>query len=140
MKPADNEFLARLVRRRAGLILPPHKPQFIEGQLAPVMRRFGFRSSDALIAELRHGRDALARAVTEAMTTNESSFFRDRAAFESFRDIILPALLVRRSATKRIRIWSAACAAGQEAYSIAMILDDLKLGAEGWSVDLIATD
>ena len=140
MKPDDFSFLAQMVRRRSGLVLPSQKAPLIEGRLANVMRRFGFSSMSALILELRHGRDTLARAVTEAMTTNESSFFRDRAAFDKFRDAILPPLLAARAKTKRLRIWSAACAAGQEPYSIAMILDDLKLQHKGWSVDLIATD
>jgi chemotaxis protein methyltransferase CheR len=136
----DLSFLAQIVRRRSGLILPPHKKHLVEGQLVPVMRRFGFRTVEALIAELRHGRDTLARAVTEAMTTNESSFFRDRAAFDQFRDVVLPNLVEARAKTKRLRIWCAACAAGQEPYSIAMLLDDAKLPAKGWSIDLIATD
>ena len=140
MKPDDFSFLAQMVRRRSGLVLPTHKAPLIEGRLATVMRRFGFRSMSALIHELRHGRDTLARAVTEAMTTNESSFFRDRPAFEKFREIVLPQLLETRAKSKRLRIWSAACAAGQEPYSIAMILDDLKLQSKGWSIDLIATD
>jgi chemotaxis protein methyltransferase CheR len=140
MKPEDFSFLSQMVRRRSGLVLPIHKAPLIEGRLTTVMRRFGFRSITALIHELRHGQDALARAVTEAMTTNESSFFRDRQSFDSFRDTLLPKLLAARSDTKRLRIWSAACAAGQESYSIAMILDDLKLQSKGWSIDLIATD
>jgi len=140
MKPDDFSFLAQMVRRRSGLVLPSQKAPLIEGRLATVMRRFGFRSMSALILELRHGRDTLARAVTEAMTTNESSFFRDRAAFDKFRDVVLPPLLAARAKSKRLRIWSAACAAGQEPYSIAMILEDLKLQQKGWSVDLIATD
>lgn len=140
MRPEDFSFLARVVRRRSGLVLPPHKAPMLEGRLAIVMRRFGFRTTAALIHELRHGRDTLARAVTEAMTTNESSFFRDRVAFKKFRDVVLPPLLEARAASKRLRIWSAACAAGQEAYSIAMLLDDLKLQRKGWAIDLIATD
>jgi len=140
MKPDDFSFLAQMVRRRSGLVLPSQKAPLIEGRLANVMRRFGFSSMSALILELRHGRDTLARAVTEAMTTNESSFFRDRAAFDKFRDVVLPPLLAARAKSKRLRIWSAACAAGQEPYSIAMILEDLKLQQKGWSVDLIATD
>ena len=140
MKPDDFSFLAQMVRRRSGLVLPIHKAPLIEGRLTTVMRRFGFRSLAALIHELRHGQDALARAVTEAMTTNESSFFRDRSSFDAFREVLLPQLLVSRADSKRLRIWSAACAAGQEPYSIAMILDDLKLQAKGWSIDLIATD
>jgi len=140
MKPEDFSFLAQMVRRRSGLVLPIHKAPLIEGRLTTVMRRFGFRSVNALIHELRHGRDTLARAVTEAMTTNESSFFRDRPSFDKFREGLLPQLLQERARSKRLRIWSAACAAGQEPYSIAMILDDLKLQAKGWSIDLIATD
>ena len=140
MKPEDFSFLAQMVRRRSGLVLPIHKAPLIEGRLTTVMRRFGFRSINALIHELRHGRDTLARAVTEAMTTNESSFFRDRPSFDKFREVLLPQLLNERAQSKRLRIWSAACAAGQEPYSIAMILDDLKLPAKGWSIDLIATD
>ncbi|MEI9888823.1 MAG: protein-glutamate O-methyltransferase CheR [Rhizomicrobium sp.] len=140
MSPEDLDFLAQIVRRRSGLILPPHKQGLIESRLGAVMRRFGFRSIEALLKELRHGRDALARAVTEVMTTNESSFFRDRAMFEQFRDHVLPQVLEARAGSKRLRIWCAACAAGQEPYSIAMLLDDLKLSAKGWSIDLIATD
>ncbi len=140
MKPEDFSYLAELVRRRSGLVLPAHKAPLIEGRLSSVMRRFGFRSASALINELRHGHDALARAVSEAMTTNESYFFRDKAVFDKLRDVILPPLIAARTPSKRLRIWSAGCAAGQEAYSIAMILSDLKLQAKGWSIDLIATD
>jgi chemotaxis protein methyltransferase CheR len=140
MKQDDLAFLAELLRRRSGMMLGQPKPHHIENRLGPVMRRFGFKDLGSLIAELRVGRDALARAVTEAMTTNESSFFRDRAAFDLFAETVLPTLLERRAETKRLRIWSAACAAGQEAYSVAMILDDFKLPAKGWTVDLIATD
>ena len=136
----DVAYLAKLLRRRSGLLLMQPKVHLIQSRLAPVARRFGFKDVNALIRELRHGGDTLARAVTEAMTTNESSFFRDRAAFDAFRDRIVPALLERNAATKRLRIWCAACAAGQEPYSIAMILDDLKLQAQGWTIDLIATD
>ena len=140
MTQEDFDFLADFLRRRSGLLLSSDKAHLIEGRLAPVARRFGFRTVDALVRELRYARDALSRAVTEAMTTNESSFFRDGAPFEQFRDVILPQLLVARAPAKRLRIWSAACAAGQEAYSIAMMLDDHKLLAQGWSIDLIASD
>ncbi len=140
MTQDDFAYLAEFLRRRSGLLLPTHKSHLIEGRLAPVARRFGFKDVPSLVRELRYAREALSRAVTEAMTTNESFFFRDRAVFEQFRDAVLPELLVARAPTKRLRIWSAACAAGQEAYSIAMILDDLKLSQQGWSIDLIATD
>jgi chemotaxis protein methyltransferase CheR len=140
MAPDDFSFLAQMVRRRAGLVLTAQKTHLIESRLSTVMRRFGFRSADAMVKELRHGRETLARAVTEALTTNESSFFRDRGAFEAFRDRVLPRLVEARAETRRLRIWCAASAAGQEPYSIAMLLDDLKLQAQGWNIDLIATD
>jgi len=140
MQQDDVAFLAQMLRRRSGLALTQPKLKLIESRLAPVMRRFGFRDLRSLVAELRHGRDALARAVTEAMTTNESSFFRDREAFEQFSDTVLPALMSRRMSTRKLRIWCAACAAGQEAYSIAMLLSEMKLRAEGWTVDIIGTD
>ncbi len=105
MTDDDLAFLAQIVRRRSGLILPTNKTRFVAGQLGPVMRRFGFRTIDGLMAELRHGRDTLARAVTEALTTNESSFFRDKSAFEHFRDLILPRLV---EAARR----PSACASG----------------------------
>lgn len=140
MKESDVAYLAEMLRRRAGLVLANAKPMHIEDRLAPVMRRFGFRDVSGLVVELRNGRDALARAVTEAMTTNESSFFRDRSVFAQFRDVVLPDMIERRAGTRRLRIWCAACAAGQEPYSIAMLLDDLKLRAGGWTLDIIATD
>ena len=90
MSPDDFSFLAQMVRRRAGLVLTAQKTHLIESRLTTVMRRFGFRTIDGLVKELRHGRETLARAVTEVLTTNESSFFRDRAAFDAFRDRVLP--------------------------------------------------
>ena len=140
MHPADFAFLARLVQRRAGLVLTENRRGPVERRLEPVMRRFGFKDLPQLLAELQHGREALAAAVTEAMTINESSFFRDPALFQRLSRDILPELMARRAGEKRLRIWSAACAAGQEAYSLAMMLDNLGLAAEGWAVDLIASD
>jgi chemotaxis protein methyltransferase CheR len=136
----DFLFLAALLARRTGLVLTIQTTAFAETRLRPVMRRFGFKSLGALIGELHHGSEALALAVCEAMTVNDSAFFRDAAIFNEIRDIILPELISRRLANKTLRIWCAASAAGQEAYSMAMILDDLGLAGAGWSVDLIATD
>ena len=136
----DFAFLARLLRRRSGLSLSPAKTELVERRLAPVMRRFGFKDATGVVRELRLGQEALARAVTEAVTVHDTSFFRDEALFQSFRNRLLPALLRVRARDRRLRIWSAACATGQEAYSIAMILDGLGLAAQGWTIDLIATD
>ncbi|HWY60942.1 MAG TPA: protein-glutamate O-methyltransferase CheR [Rhizomicrobium sp.] len=140
MAPEDFTFLARLVHRRAGIVLGESRRASTERRLLPVIRRFGFKDCGQLMRELRHGREALAGAVTEAMTVNETSFFRDAGLFRTLGREILPALLAARAREKRLRIWSAACAAGQEAYSIAMMLDSMGLIADGWSIDLVATD
>jgi chemotaxis protein methyltransferase CheR len=138
MTPDDLHFLARLVRRRGGLSLGDSKSISLDQRLIPVMRRFGFRETAALIGELRLGNDTLAAAVTEAMTVNETSFFRDPLQFARLRDEMLPRLLAARGEDRHLRIWSAACAAGQEAWSLAMMLDAMPL--QGWTIDLIATD
>jgi len=136
----DFTYLANVLRRRTGIVLAEKKTHMIETRLLPVVRRFGFRDIGSLLKELHYGHEALVQAVIEAMTTNDSAFFRDRKTFDEFRDIVLPALKMARAETKQLRIWCAACAAGQEPYSIAMLLDDAKLADEGWSIALIATD
>lgn len=138
MTQDDFHFLARLVRRRGGLSLSDGKGASLEHRLLPVMRRYGFRETSALIKELRLGNDTLAAAVTEAMTVNETSFFRDPQQFARLRDEMLPRLLAAHGEDRHLRIWSAACAAGQEAWSLAMMLDAMPL--HGWTIDLIATD
>ncbi|HEY2007914.1 MAG TPA: protein-glutamate O-methyltransferase CheR [Rhizomicrobium sp.] len=140
MVPEDFQFLARLLRRRSGLSLTLDKRALLMRRLEPVMRRFDFKDIGSLIVELRAGREALAEAVTETMTVNESSFFRDPALFQALRGKALPRLLAARGAEKRLRIWSAAAAAGQEAYSIAILLTEMGLQRQGWTIELIATD
>jgi chemotaxis protein methyltransferase CheR len=140
MTPEDFSFLARLLRRRSGLFLNAARHDLVDRRLVPVMRRFGFRDAAGLVNELRLGRETLAAAVTEAVTVNDTAFFRDTKVFEHFKTVLLPAMLKARAASRRLRIWSAACATGQEAWSIAMILDGMGLAARGWTIDLIATD
>ena len=139
MNSADFSYLADLLRRRSGLLLTPNKTHLVVSRLAPVARRFGFRKTDDLLTELRHAPEELARAVTEAMTTNDSAFFRDRAVFEHFRGVVLPSLLSARAKSRHLRIWCAAAAAGQEPYSLAMMIDEAKLARE-WRIEIIATD
>jgi chemotaxis protein methyltransferase CheR len=140
MDESDFTYLADFLRHRSGLVLTSQKPDFAENRLAPVMRCFGFKSLPALIAELREGHEALAQAVAEAVTVGDSSFFRDRKVFEEFAGRVLPGIIARRAEKKRLRIWCAAAATGQEPYSVAMLLSDVDLVAAGWSIDLIASD
>jgi chemotaxis protein methyltransferase CheR len=138
--PGDFTHLADLVRRRSGLVLTPDKKALAGNRLAPVARRFGFRSTAQLLAELPYPSEEVARAITEALTTNDTSFFRDAAVFHFLAKEALPALLASRGASKRLRLWCAATSTGQEAYSLATILDDMQLATKGWKIDLIATD
>jgi len=140
--PTQLALLSDVVQRRAGLALAPvpARASLIRSKLMPVAARFGFRGVNALLDELADEPEELAAAVTEAMTTNETSFFRDPACFDHFRDTILPALMAARARTQRLRIWCAAASTGQEPYSLAMILDEAKLAERGWKIDLFATD
>ncbi|MGH6948180.1 MAG: CheR family methyltransferase [Kiloniellales bacterium] len=137
----DFEMIARLLKERSGLTLTKDKAYLLESRLSPVARKWGFKGFDDLCLAIRGGRDeALLKDVTEAMTTNESFFFRDTKPFDQFRDLVLPSLLSSRGASKQIRIWSAACSNGQEPYSLAMILQEASAKLTGWRIEILATD
>src|ERR1700759_4185688 len=138
MTEEDFLFLARLVRRLGGLALNEGKGAKLEERLKPVVQRFGLRGGAALVVQLRLGHEALAGAVTEALTVNETSFFRDASVVARLRGEVLPTLMTARRHEKRLSIWSAVCASGQEVWSLAMLLDALPL--DGWTVDLIGSD
>jgi chemotaxis protein methyltransferase CheR len=138
MQPGFAE-VAGLVRRRAGIVLTEDKSYLLETRLGPVLARFGFATLGALGAKLRAlPEEALERAVVEALTTHERSFYRDGKPFEHLR-AALPKLLAARGAGDRLRIWSAACSTGQEAYSVAMLATET-LGAAAQRLDILATD
>ena len=120
MNPDDMELLAALARQRGGLRIESDKAYLVESRLNPLARREGFESIEAMVAALRaHRDDRLIWAVVEALTLNETAFFRDREVFAHLRDELLPALS-RQQRDRPIRIWSAACSTGQEVYSLAM--------------------
>jgi chemotaxis protein methyltransferase CheR len=136
--PEEFAELSDLARRHSGLVLTPDKKSLARSRLKPVAQHFGFRDVAALLAELPYPPEELARAIVEALLTNETSFFRDRAVFDFLAQSVVPALLRDRSAVRHIRIWCAAASTGQEAYSIAILLDGLV--PPDWRIDLIATD
>ncbi len=137
----DYEFLRRRLRERSGLVLSADKQYLVESRLLPVVRRSGLGSLGELVAALRTAPEgALATAVVEAMTTNESFFFRDKTPFEHFRQTIMPALTAARRASRSIRIWCAAASTGQEPYSLAMCLKEMGRDIAGWHIEIIATD
>jgi chemotaxis protein methyltransferase CheR len=129
------------LEKRSGVALDADKLYFVESRLRPLAQARGFPSVETLIAQMeRSGDSALESAIVAAMLTNETFFFRDRAPFDHFRDVMLPHLIEARAARRHIRIWSAACASGQEAYSLAMILDEAARKLAGWRIEIIATD
>ena len=140
MNFGDFSFIAAFLRERSGLIVTPDKTYLIESRLNPIAREHGLANVDQVIAKVREDpASPLARSVVYAMTTNETSFFRDSHPFETLRKTILPKLMERRTIRKVIRIWSAACATGQEPYSLAMMLKE-SFGLSDWYINIIATD
>jgi len=138
---ADFDFLRKFLYDRSGLALTPDKSYLLESRLAPIARRMKLKSLADLIAHMRIACDeALTVQVVEAMTTNETLFFRDRWPFERFSARILPELMEANKHTKRIRIWCAACSSGQEPYSLAMLIAEAGRVLDGWTVELIGTD
>lgn len=132
--------MAQLCATRAGLKVDPEKVYLLESRLGPVARREGFGSIADLVESLRNrGEEKLVWGVIEAMAFRETSFFRDRAPFEAFRDHVLPELARAREG-RPIRIWSAACGSGQEVYSLAMMVDEQEETPPGVKVELFASD
>ena len=132
--------IAGAVRRRSGIVLTDDKAYLLETRLGPVLARFAIPSLSALGQRLRQRPDeTLERAIVEALTTHESSFFRDGKPFEHLAKI-LPPLLAARSPGQPLRIWSAACSTGQEPYSIAMLVSDALAGRSDGRVEILATD
>jgi chemotaxis protein methyltransferase CheR len=138
---SDFEYLRRLLRERSGLVLAADKQYLVESRLLPIARRAGLGGVGELVQKLRSaGCEQLATTIVEAMTTNESFFFRDKIPFDQLRDTILPKLMAARAARRRIRIWCAAASCGQEPYSIAMLLREMGPRLDGWRVEIVASD
>ena len=141
MKPEDFDLLAGILKDRSGLSIGQDKVYLLESRLTPVAKKNGLGDLDTLIKEVRLRRtEALLFDITEAMTTNESFFFRDATPFETFEKSIMPKMLEQRATKKSLRIWSAACSTGQEAYSLAMILREMAPKLVGWRIEIVGTD
>ncbi|HEY6753249.1 MAG TPA: protein-glutamate O-methyltransferase CheR [Pseudolabrys sp.] len=141
MTPEDFDYLRKFLRERSGLVLAVEKQYLAESRLLPVARRNGMGTLDELVDRLRDRPPApLSAQVVEAMTTNETFFFRDKIPFEHFRDTILPTLMVARAREKRIRIWCTAASTGQEPYSLAMVIKGMGSALAGYRIEILATD
>lgn len=141
MTPADFQLLSGILKQRSGLALAEDKIYLLESRLTPVARKLGLDGLDDLIKMVRTQKtEALLKSITEAMTTNESFFYRDNKPFETFSNFVLPHMLKHRAQKKDFKIWSAACSTGQEPYTLAMILKEAAAKLNGWRVDILGTD
>lgn len=141
MRTEDFDFLAGMLKERSGLMLTPDKVYLLESRLTPLARKRGLDTLDALVQKLRARTDqALVRDVTEAMTTNESFFFRDNTPFDLFKNHVMPAMEKARSGQKRLRIWCAAASTGQEPYSLAILLREQWHKWKDWRIEIVGTD
>ena len=139
MTPLDYEYLRKILKERSGLDLSADKQYLVESRLIPLARRVGLPGIAELVQKIKAGNEALTSDVVEAMTTNETFFFRDKIPFDHLREAILPALVKARASRRALRIWCAASSTGQEPYSIAMCVKEFAALA-GWRVEIVATD
>jgi chemotaxis protein methyltransferase CheR len=137
--PDDFAFLRDLLKKQIGLSLSSDKEYLLYSRLESVMAKHRFGSMEAMVASLRRFRQTeLIQDIAEAMTVNETSFFRDGKPFEEIRQRILPLLCAQ--SPRRLRFWSAAASTGQEAYSLGMTLLEEDARRSGWSYEILATD
>ena len=140
MTPSDYEYLRKLLKERSGLDLSADKQYLVESRLLPLARRSNLPGIPELVSKMRSGAEPLIAEVVEAMTTNETFFFRDKVPFDHLKEAVLPALVQARAARRSLRIWCAAASTGQEPYSIAMCLKEAGSMLAGWRTEIIATD
>lgn len=134
-------YLADFVRSKSAIVVDANKAYLLESRLLPVARQHGLASLPELVVQLKQpGSQALGRQVVDAMTTNETSFYRDIHPFDAMKQQIIPDLLRNRQKERTLHIWSNACSSGQEVYSIAMLLREHFPELAGWKVRLIASD
>jgi chemotaxis protein methyltransferase CheR len=135
------EYVRKLVRERSAIVLEPGKEYLVEARLGPVARLNGFASIDDLVTELtKQSFNSTHRQVVEALTTNETHFYRDIHPFEALKKEILPKLLEARAGERALTIWCAACSSGQEPYSLAMMLREAFPQLRTWKVSILGTD
>jgi chemotaxis protein methyltransferase CheR len=139
--PLDYDYLRKLLKDRSGLTLSADKQYLVESRLLPVARKTGVDGLGGLVQKLKGaGAEPLITEVVEAMTTNESFFFRDKLPFDLFRQTIMPALLAARASQRQLRIWCAAASTGQEPYSLAILLKEMAPQVAGWRIEILGTD
>ncbi len=141
MTPAELEYIRGFIKDRSGLVLSNEKKYLLESRLTPVARKADLETLSDLVAALKNpAKKQLHEDVVEAMTTNESFFFRDKTPFDHFNDTMVPHFLDARRSARRLRIWCAAASTGQEPYSLAICLKEMAAKVNGWTSDILGTD
>jgi chemotaxis protein methyltransferase CheR len=140
VNPLDYEYLRKILKEQSGLDLSADKQYLIESRLLPLARKAGMPGITELVQKMRGGSIVFISQVVEAMTTNETFFFRDKVPFDHFRESIMPEIIKARASRKSIRIWCAAGSTGQEPYSLAMCLKEMGAALSGWRLEILATD
>ncbi len=140
MTPTEYEYLRKFLKDNSGLDLSADKQYLIESRLLPLARKAGLSGIAELVQKLQSGSRTLITDVVEAMTTNETFFFRDKVPFDHFREHIMPETIKARAGKRSVRIWCAAGSTGQEPYSLAMCLKEMGAALTGWRIEIIATD
>jgi chemotaxis protein methyltransferase CheR len=140
VNPPDYEYLRKFLKDNSGLDLSADKHYLIESRLLPIARNARLPGISELVQKMKSGSAATGTQVVEAMTTNETFFFRDKVPFDHFREAIMPEVLRARASRRSIRIWCAAGSTGQEPYSLAMCLKEMSAALAGWRVEILATD
>jgi chemotaxis protein methyltransferase CheR len=139
LSQAEFTFVSQLVRREASIVLAPGKEYLVEARLIPVARALGSPSVTEFLADLqRRPNPTNQRKIIDALTTNETSWFRDREPFAALTDVVLPELVKSRASSRKVRLWSAASSSGQEAYSLAITLQEHL--PPGWNYEIMGTD
>jgi chemotaxis protein methyltransferase CheR len=138
--PTAFDWVRSVVHQDAAIVLEPGKEYLVESRLMPLARAAGSTDVSAYVDSLRaKPTPDIRKKLVEAMTTNETSWFRDGSPFELFEKSLLPQIRTSRGSARSVRIWSAACSTGQEPYSLTMILRE-SLAREGWKCEVLASD
>ena len=139
LSQADFSYVSTMVRREASIVLAPGKEYLVEARLIPVARQVGAAGVAEFLADLqRRPNAAHQRKIIDALTTNETSWFRDREPFNALTDVVLPELVKTRAGNRKVRLWSAASSSGQEAYSLAITLQENL--PPGWAYEIMGSD
>jgi chemotaxis protein methyltransferase CheR len=136
---AEFTFVSQLVRKEAAIVLAPGKEYLVEARLIPVARAVGSASVTEFLADLQRRPNPInQRKIIDALTTNETSWFRDREPFAALTDVVLPELVKARASSRKVRLWSAASSSGQEAFSLAITMQERL--PPGWNYEIMGTD